>query len=105
MESLEIKKIYLSLEIPGSNGFDISNENTDVIVVMEDGKKYIASFFTYANIEKLRREHQQTGEYLFGKYFRAENMVLIEKCTQEAVREIVEHMIDEGDFYMAFRGI
>lgn len=102
---MEIKKIYLTIEIPVTNGFDISNENTDVIVLMENGKKYIASFFTYDNIEKLKKEHQRSGEYLSGKYFRADNMVLIDQCSKEAVREVVEHMIDEGDFYIAFKRI
>ena len=90
------KQIHLDL-------IDYKSENTDVIVKLEDGTRYIASFFTYRNVVKLETEHQQNGEYLNGKYFWSNNLVLIESCSKENVLEVVEHMIDEGDFNQVFK--
>ena len=102
---MKIEEIYLSIEKQAIDDFDACNENTDVIVVMDNDAKYIASFFTYRNIEKLKKEHRQSGEYLSGKYFRVDNMVLVECCNKENVRKVVEYLIDEGDFQKAFRRI
>ena len=102
---VQIEDLYLSIEKESNDGFDASNENTDVIVVLDNGQKYIASFFTYSNISKLKLEHKKTGEYLSGKYFRVDNMVLIENCSKENIEEVVQYLIDEGDFEYVFRKI
>ena len=102
---VKIEDLYLSIENNSNPKFDEWNDNTDVIVYLDNGEKYIASFFTYKNIERLTEEHRKSGEYLAGKYFWIEHMVLIEKCSREFIQQVVEHLINEGDFYDTFRKI
>lgn len=102
---VEIEDLFLSIEKETSETFDATNENTDVIVRLSDGQQYIASFFTYDNIHKLSAEHQKSKEFLSGKYFWIDNMMLVENCSKKNIREVVEYLIDEGDFKYVFRKI
>lgn len=111
----KIQEIYLSDEPKGEGKDDAENFNTDVIALVEEddedlekGKKtvkYIASFFTYANIFELKSRHIRTSEYLNGKYFYAKNMVLVDNCSIENIKTIVNHLLEEGEFREAFRRI
>jgi hypothetical protein len=76
-----IESIWIESELHGPiiGGTVGSDDNTDVIVTLADGARYVASFFTYENIESLRRRNQETGECSAGKYFWASNMVLIDR--------------------------
>lgn len=108
-----IQELYLSAEPRCVEGDVAENFNTDVIVLVREGGgaahkktvKYIASFFTYDNIIALQVQHAKTGEYLNGKYFYSKNMVLIDRCSIENVRSIVEHLLEEGEFAEVFRKI
>jgi len=92
---------------------DYSNYNTDVIVLIEQednhcnlvAVKYVATFFTYDNIEELKAIHHKSGEYLNGKYFFFKNMVLINNCSKNNITEVVNHLIEEGDFSEVFRRV
>ncbi len=100
-----IDKIYLSVEKDTSTTLQYDLENTDVIVVMENGEKFIAAFFAYKNIELLRRQYDENGEFLKGKYFWAKNMVLIDSCSKESILEVIKHLIEEGNFKDVFEKI
>jgi hypothetical protein len=102
---LKIEDLYLSIDKQSADGYDAANEYTDVIVQLDNGQKYIASFFSYGSIEKLRCEHEQTGEFLGGKYFRADGMVLVKECTKEIVKEVVEDLMEEGPLDQIFQRI
>lgn len=114
---LKIKDLYLSAvakpENNGSGKTRVENSNTDVIVLIEEdddfnGKRearYVASFFTYKNIFKMKSRHYKSGEYLNGKYFYSKNMLLIDDCSIENIRIVVDHLIDEGGFREVFRKI
>lgn len=101
--SLKVSNIYISAENTEEDIASPEAGNTDVIVLMDDGKKYIASFFSYANIKALKQQHQKSGEYLSGAYFWEKNIVLVEACTMKVVEQVVNHLIDEGEFRDAFR--
>ena len=96
-----IKSIHLTAV--GDDTFDSKRGNTDVIVCMDNGKKYIASFFAYANIEDLRIQHQVEKSYLNGRYFWDKNMILIDECTPRAIESVINDIMDEGNFQVAFR--
>ena len=101
--NFSIRKIQLSIDKQWQNGIDYKNENTDVIVEMQGGDIYVASFFSYDNIATMVKEHKISGEFLNGKYYWADGMVLVEKCDLEEVEEVVQYLIEEGDFQNVFR--
>lgn len=79
------------------------DENTDVIVEMETGEKYIATFFTYKNIETLRKKNIQTGECFSGKYFSASDMLIVDECSRKNIENIISYLIQEQEFEFIFR--
>lgn len=100
---MEIKHIYLNYSSPPSNN-DISTAgNVDAIVTLDDDSRYVASIFTFENIELIREESAFKKEYLFGKYFWVKNMLLADSIEYEDVKTLVEHLIKEGDFLSVFQ--
>jgi len=100
---LIVKSIHLTAQNGDNENFDPKKGNTDVILSLEDGTKYIASFFAYENIDELRIQHQFNGDFLHGSYFWNKNMILVEECSLEFIEPVVQDMIDEGNFLEAFR--
>ncbi len=101
----EVLKIYLSSEKEIQSQKSHSDLHTDVIVEMETGNKFIASFFTYQNLETLKSIHQQKGGFLNGKYFWVKGMLMVDKCNRESIELVIHDLIEEGDFYRVFRKI
>jgi hypothetical protein len=103
MDENRIKKVFITAEHQMGNDQDIDIGSTDVIVLLDDDRKYIASFFTYAFVEYIRNKNRMTGDFLNGKYFWGKNMVLIEECTPEVINPVIKHIIEEGEFNDVFR--
>ena len=102
MEST-VKTIHLTANYGNQNDFDPQRGNTDVVVSLDNGEKYIASFFAYANIEDMRNQHQKDGEFLKVSYFWDKNMILIEECSLTNIESVINDIIDEGNFMNTFR--
>lgn len=100
---MEILKIHLSANRQGDEHITHDDDSTDVIVYLENGETYSSSFFSYKNIETIKSENKKTGEYLNGKYFWVEGMVLVDDITMETVKEVIQNLIDEGDFRKVFK--
>jgi hypothetical protein len=103
MEEISIRQIYITSDHQRDSKTPLNSGSTDVIVVLADGHKYSASFFTYAFIEQTRNRNKITGDYLEGKYFWQKNMVLVEECSPEIINPVVREIIDEGEFSDVFR--
>ena len=71
-------------------------------MTFDDKSKYVATFFTYDNIEYLRQKNRQTGECLDGRFFWASDMIIIERINRKEVVEIIEHLIKEKEFESIF---
>ncbi|MCR8633910.1 hypothetical protein [Paenibacillus radicis (ex Xue et al. 2023)] len=83
--------------------WNIYDDNTDVIMTFEDGTRWIATFFTYKNIQALIDKNQMTGECLSGKYFWSSDMILIDECSRERIEEVVRYFLIEKTFTNRFR--
>lgn len=81
------------------------NDNSDVIVTFENGEKYIATFFTYKNIEWLKKKNKKTGECLNGKYFFATDLILIDRLNREEILKVINDLINQEEFTAAFEKI
>ena len=100
----QIKNLRLSVErqLDRPKNIQYNDDNTDVIIEMENGDIYVSSFFTYRNLETLRKQHQKNGKFLAGKYFWANRMLFAEDITPENVQSIILDLIEEGDFEKVF---
>ena len=99
-----IKDIWIESEEQGtvSIGKKGTDDNSDVIVTLHDGKRYIATFFTYENIQTLTQKNKLTGENLSGSYFWASDMVLIDTITRENIIKVIGHFIETNTFEQIF---
>ena len=97
---LKVERIYYSPnEEAPKEGF------TDVVVVLENGKQYVAAFFTYAHVKALLNQSLLNGKKCEGAYFWRKNMVLVEGCSLDDICQVVQCLIDEGEFLEAFEKI
>jgi len=78
------------------------NDNSDVIVTFEDGRRYVATFFTYQNIQWLIEKNKRSGECLNGRYFWASDMILVERINRKEITEVIHHLIEEEEFEYVF---
>ena len=101
----KISHVFLSAEYDLENPVGPDKGYTDVIVVLENGEKHVASFFSFQSVGLLRRQHQESGAFLSGKYFWAAGMVLIEDCSRASIEEVIRELMEEGDFWEVFRRI
>lgn len=99
----QLERIVLSVEMSGRTDIDYEHEHTEVIVQFRNGDVYVAPFFPFRSLERLRQEQQVAGEQLDGKYVWVERMVLVEHCRPELIEQVVEDLMREGDFFTAFR--
>ncbi len=81
---------------------DFSDDNIDVVVMLQDGSQRTVTFFTLKNIQSLLSEYKKTSECLSGKYFWAKDMVIAEDLKEETIRAIVTEMVKNGEFEFAF---
>ena len=84
---------------------DYEDLSTDVIVDLDNGDRYIATFFTYKSLTSMIESDVQSGDSYTEHYYRILNMVLIKDFNKGDLRAIIERMISEGDFQVIFTRI
>ncbi len=99
---MRIEQVWLEAEDWEPGEWIPADCNSDVGVTLADGTTWIATFFTYQNIETLRKANAESGDCLGGAYFWATDIVLIDEITRERVTEVVNHLIAEGEFELIF---
>jgi hypothetical protein len=102
---MKIDEIFFSSEDRKQFSLDAPYGQTDVIVATSSGEKYMASFFSYKKMRDLVKANKESKEFLSGAYYWSKNMILINNCTTQNIRKVVEHLIEEGEFVRAFRKI
>lgn len=92
------KKMHIGIEaeIWAEGTWDETDTNSDVIVVFPNRSKWIATFFTYNNIQTLREKNNQTGECMNSAYFWSSDMVLIDMVTRERIEQVIHDLIEDG---------
>jgi hypothetical protein len=97
-----IKNICLTAERLG-NALDFEDLNTDVIVSLDNGDEYIATFFSFKNLQGMIEEHRHSKEFLTRRCYKTLNAVLVNDFKYENLRPVIERMIVEGDFQVMFK--
>ncbi|HEX6607873.1 MAG TPA: hypothetical protein VF276_13275 [Chloroflexia bacterium] len=82
-----------------------ADENSDVIITFEDGSRWVATFFSYTNINTLVEKNRRTGEYMSGKYFWAGDMILVDEVSRARVEEVVRYLLETREFKQIFTGL
>ena len=98
-----IQKIILTAEYLENGRADYEDLNTDVIVQFENGDRYVATFFSWKNLENMIKELEPTEEYRSGRFYKVLNMVLVRDFGEGNIRPVIDAMLAEGDFQLVFR--
>lgn len=104
---MKIKNIWIEAENGPAihDGEKYTNDNADVIVTFENDIRYVATFYTYENIEFLRQKNKESGECNNGKHFFGSDMILIDRLDRKSIEETIHYLIDHDEFQFIFREI
>lgn len=100
--NVKVAYIHSSAADFGEDSKEYVHGPADIIVYLTNHEKYIASFFSYAHIQEIQREKSPLQENTNDLYFWNKNMILAKDCKIETVQKVIEHLIEEGDFWSAF---
>jgi hypothetical protein len=93
---------YRILLIEGIDDLDPIENNVDVEIHFDDGRRYGATLFTLENVRSLMERYRSTGECGGGSYFWASQMVIVPSLTPTAIAQAIAAMIAEGCLEPAF---
>lgn len=102
MKETNNKHIWIEAEEWAEGEWNAEDANLDVIVTFSDRSKWIASFFTYTNIQTLREKNVNTGECMKGAYLWSSDMFLIDIASRERIYEVIDFLIENDEFESVF---
>ena len=100
--SLQPYTLWIEAEECAPGEWNPADGNSDVIVTFSDGTRWVASFFSYANIDSLTAKNRITGECLAGRYFWPSDMLLVDEVSRRRIEEVIADLIAEGSFERVF---
>ncbi len=80
-------------------------DGVDVIVKLQNGSTYAASFFQYEELMKEMKKPKARYAPNNQKYFWKKNMVMVNDFRSDTIEGIVHQLMEEGDFEEAFEKI
>ncbi len=77
-------------------------DNFDVEIKLVDQRRYGATFFSLAGLERLMRLYKDTGECAGGTYFWCADMVVLGDLTLPTVERAIADLLKTGEIFEAF---
>jgi len=84
---------------------DTRDLQTDVFVHLDNGDKYVATFFSYDCLKNQLDADMKTDDFSLEHYYKILDMVLVKDFNSGNLYPMIEYMIAEGDFQLVFRKI
>jgi len=103
--SLFVKNVYSTADSFANAMDENKKESTDVIVTLSNDEKYLATFFTFDFIKESKINLKESQEYLNGKCFYYNNMILVDELSLSNIQKVVNHLFDEGVLSENFKKI
>lgn len=94
--------IWIEAEAWAPGQWNDIDANSDVIVTLVDGSRWVATFLTYANVVSLAQKNQQTGECMRGAYLWVSDMVLIDRLNRPRIEAVIDHLLHTDEFVQIF---
>lgn len=99
----QVNEIWIEAETWRSSEWDPNNDSTDVIVTLEDGSRWGATFVAYQYVQTRAEQNKRTGECLWGKYLWVSEMILVDEVSRSSIKEVIQHLFTTGEFTRVFR--
>jgi hypothetical protein len=71
--------------------------NIDLIIRIDDGRVYRATFFTVDNVKTLLNQWRSSGEYGDAVYLGGDDMVIVESISRELLEKVIAGMIETSE--------
>jgi len=84
-------------------GQDSHDSNLDVYVILKNGERWGATFFTLKNLESTFGKNQRTGEEDAGRLFWCPDMVIVRENTRDNIARSIEYLASTGELLQAFQ--
>lgn len=88
--------LWLEFEVVDPTNWDIENEFCNVIVDLEDGRRYGLNVWTYKFLETAIREDKKTGHNLSGLYQIPPDL-FVKELSRECIQQTIEDLLKIGD--------
>lgn len=93
---------YTVIIFTGADGLNPNNDNADVEIVLRDGTRWSATFFTIENVKSILNRAVKTGEFRNGLYFWASDMIIVESLTEETIIATIEDLLEKEELDRVF---
>lgn len=90
-----------SFRVLGCSTWDERDDNVDLEITLDDGRRFGATLFTLSNLQSLFKKNRATGECADGTYLWAANMILVEKLDQATITRTIADLIASGELETA----
>ena len=100
-----IRKISLSAQHADDHSVDYGGLNTDVIVQLDNGDEYVATFYSVKSLQGMMNEHMNSEQYKAKGFYKILDAVLINDLGNSDLLPVIENMIGEGDFQVVFKKV
>ncbi|MEU7909151.1 hypothetical protein [Actinoplanes sp. NPDC049118] len=80
-------------------------DNLDVQVNYPDGARYSASIMTIVAVQRIMRNHETSGESLGGRYFKAHDLVIVQRGGVVEIVDLVRGLIEANEVSYTFDDI
>ncbi|MDH5397001.1 MAG: hypothetical protein OEX02_02580 [Cyclobacteriaceae bacterium] len=83
---------------------ELSTENghKDLIVRLGNGEKYVGSFYTFQEIDDIRKRKNDEGEVTNFNFFCSSNMVIVDELSEEVIEGTIAQLLENDGFYTTF---
>jgi hypothetical protein len=99
---MQYSDIWIEAEVWSPGSWDPLDDSSDVVVTFTDGRRWGATFVSYANVATEVARWKQTGECLHGAYFWVSDMILIDQVNRHCIEEVVTHLLETDEFETIF---
>ena len=102
---MKINRIWFGFDEWGKGELNPQNDNCDVIVTLNNNEKWMATFFTIENLKSIMKSYKKSGECLFGSYFWASEMIIIEEISKAKIEKAILDLIKNKEFKSIFKRV
>jgi|LakMenEpi03Aug12_release.lakeMendotaPanAssembly.Ray.scaffolds.fasta_scaffold3064938_1 hypothetical protein len=81
------------------------DDNIDINVYVNDGKRYSATLFTPKNIAMLLEKYEKSGECARGTFVWAVEMIILKDLSKESILTTVDALLRTGEIEFAMTRI
>lgn len=95
----------ITLTVFSSKRWDIHNDNIDIEVTLNDGRRFAATLFTLPNLAALLQEYSRSGECASGTFVWCVQMIVLRDLSEDSIFLTVRELASTGEIKSAMLAI